>query len=110
MTEGSAWPNAIGHVFDGLPDPATPTPVQSSLRAILGRMWPTTLREEDELAVDARDDRRGGAWNDGASDASGPSVLRDRVGALGGRFDLERPGTGTRLVAILPLLASRGGE
>ncbi len=58
-----------------------------------------------------RDDGRGGAGIDGASDASGLSGLRDRVEALGGRFDLESPpGKGTRLVATFPLVNGGGGE
>ncbi len=76
-----------------------------------GSVWVTIVQEEDVLAVDVRDDGRGGARIDAVPDASGLSGLRDRVEALGGRFDVESPpGKGTRLVATFPLVTGGGGE
>ena len=55
---------------------------------------------DGQLHVSVRDDGVGGARADG----TGLLGLRDRVAALGGRLQVEsRPGSGTRIVAALPL-------
>jgi signal transduction histidine kinase len=65
---------------------------------------------DGRLLVEVRDDGRGGA---DPADGSGLRGLADRVGALGGRLEVDSPaGWGTRVVADLPLAepaATRGG-
>jgi signal transduction histidine kinase len=56
--------------------------------------------DDGALQIRVRDDGVGGARADG----TGLLGLRDRVAALGGRLQVEsRPGSGTRIVAALPL-------
>jgi signal transduction histidine kinase len=56
---------------------------------------------ERELAVSVADEGPGGAW---VEPAGGLAGLRDRVRALGGRFDVSSEvGAGTRVRAVLPL-------
>jgi signal transduction histidine kinase len=63
--------------------------------------------ELGRLVVEVRDDGRGGA--DEAA-GSGLRGLRDRVGALDGRLELDSPpGLGTRVRAELPLAPTRAG-
>ncbi len=55
----------------------------------------------ETLRLDIRDDGIGGA---GDGDGTGLRGLRDRVEALGGRFEVESPaGRGTRIAATFPL-------
>jgi PAS domain S-box-containing protein len=58
-------------------------------------------RENGELAIEVRDDGKGGAR---ATPGSGLAGLADRVGALDGSLSVESPpGEGTLLRAVLPL-------
>ena len=58
-------------------------------------------RENGELAIEVRDDGKGGAQ---ATPGSGLAGLADRVGALDGSLSIESPpGEGTLLRAVLPL-------
>jgi PAS domain S-box-containing protein len=58
-------------------------------------------RENGELAIEVRDDGKGGAR---AAPGSGLAGLADRVGALDGSLSVESPpGEGTLLRAVLPL-------
>jgi PAS domain S-box-containing protein len=58
-------------------------------------------RENGELAIEVRDDGKGGAR---ATPGSGLAGLADRVGALDGSLSVESPpGEGTVLRAVLPL-------
>jgi PAS domain S-box-containing protein len=58
-------------------------------------------RENGELAIEVRDDGKGGAC---ATPGSGLAGLADRVGALDGSLSVESPpGEGTVLRAVLPL-------
>jgi signal transduction histidine kinase len=61
-----------------------------------------SVRAEDgQLRVEVADDGRGGADTE---DGSGIQGLRDRVGALGGRLEMESPeAAGTRVRATIPL-------
>jgi signal transduction histidine kinase len=57
--------------------------------------------EGGQLRVEVADDGRGGADTE---DGSGIQGLRDRVGALGGRLEIESPdAAGTRVRATIPL-------
>jgi PAS domain S-box-containing protein len=58
-------------------------------------------QENGELAIEVRDDGKGGAV---ATPGSGLAGLADRVGALDGSLEVESPpGEGTLLRAVLPL-------
>ena len=58
-------------------------------------------QENGELAIEVRDDGKGGAQ---AAPGSGLAGLADRVGALDGSLSIESPpGEGTLLRAVLPL-------
>jgi PAS domain S-box-containing protein len=58
-------------------------------------------QENGELAIEVRDDGKGGAQ---ATPGSGLAGLADRVGALDGSLSIESPpGEGTLLRAVLPL-------
>ena len=58
-------------------------------------------RENGQLAIEVRDDGKGGAR---ATPGSGLAGLADRVGALDGALEVESPpGQGTVLRAVLPL-------
>jgi PAS domain S-box-containing protein len=58
-------------------------------------------RENGQLAIEVRDDGKGGAQ---ATPGSGLAGLADRVGALDGVLEVDSPpGEGTRLRAVLPL-------
>ena len=61
-----------------------------------------SVRAEDgQLAVEVADDGTGGADTENGSGIQG---LRDRVGALGGRLEIESPdAAGTRVRATIPL-------
>jgi signal transduction histidine kinase len=60
----------------------------------------SVLRDDNVLLVEIRDDGVGGA---DASDRSGLSGLRDRVGALGGSLVVDSPPGGpTAITAVLP--------
>ena len=63
-----------------------------------------SVRAEDgQLEVEVADDGSGGADTDNGSGIQG---LRDRVGALGGRLEIESPeAAGTRVRATIPLEA-----
>ncbi len=60
----------------------------------------SVVRDDNVLLVEIRDDGVGGA---AASDGSGLSGLRDRVGALGGSLVVDSPPGGpTAITAVLP--------
>jgi hypothetical protein len=60
--------------------------------------------EAGRLEVEVQDDGTGGADTENGSGIQG---LRDRVGALGGRLEIESPeGGGTRVRASIPLVVS----
>ena len=62
--------------------------------------------EEGQLRVEVADDGRGGVDTENGSGIQG---LRDRVGALGGRLDIESPeSVGTRVHATIPLEVPAG--
>jgi signal transduction histidine kinase len=62
-----------------------------------------TIEADDlSLSIEVRDDGIGGAGVDGSG--SGLAGLADRVGALGGRVDVEsHPGRGTTVRAEIPV-------
>jgi signal transduction histidine kinase len=65
------------------------------------RVWVSLRLEEDGLLLSIRDDGVGGA---DASRGSGLTGLRDRVEALGGRFQIESPrGSGTSIEVRIPI-------
>ena len=65
------------------------------------RCWVHVVESGGELRVSVRDNGVGGARVDAGSGLRG---LADRVEALGGQFAVEStPGSGTRIVAELPL-------
>lgn len=68
----------------------------------------TTMYADGDLAVEVVDDGVGGA---DPSRGSGLVGLMDRVGALGGRLDVaSEPGSGTRVVAMIPCAPSLSPE
>ena len=67
--------------------------------------WVAVARDGDALAVEIRDDGRGGADRGAGSGLRG---LEDRVAALDGTLEVESPpGGGTRVRARLPLATTR---
>jgi PAS domain S-box-containing protein len=76
--------------------------------AAANEAWVRVSRAGWNLLVDVRDDGRGGA---DAERGSGLRGLDDRVAALNGTLTLTSPpGTGTRLLAELPLPANGAGS
>src|SRR5204862_76696 len=70
------------------------------MRASLARTV-RVAQEKGSLAIEVRDDGKGGAV---ATPGSGLAGLADRVGALDGSLEVESPpGEGTLLRAVLPL-------
>jgi signal transduction histidine kinase len=102
---------------DGVPDHRLPAAVEATAYFVVaealtnvGKYAEATqaavrVTEADgRLVVEVRDDGRGGADPAGGSGLRG---LADRVGALGGRLEVDSPvGWGTRVVADLPLGAA----
>jgi signal transduction histidine kinase len=67
--------------------------------------WVEVASDGDALAVEIRDDGRGGADRDAGSGLRG---LADRVAALDGTLEVDSPpGGGTRVRARLPLATTR---
>jgi PAS domain S-box-containing protein len=62
-----------------------------------------TLREEDGIHFEVRDDG-GGFWMSAASEGAGLANMRDRIGAMGGRLTISSaPGEGTCVAGAVPL-------
>jgi PAS domain S-box-containing protein len=97
----------------GVPDDRLPAPVEAAVYFVVaealtnatkhagaGRGEVVLISEDGHLALEVRDDGRGGA------DPSGSGIvgLRDRVDALGGTLTcVSPPGNGTVVRAVLPL-------
>jgi signal transduction histidine kinase len=76
--------------------------------AAASRVWIDLRADRDRVSVSVRDDGVGGA---APSRGSGLRGLIDRVEAFGGRLVVESaPGTGTRLVAEIPVANARGSQ
>ena len=81
-----------------------PSPTSPSTREAT-EAWVEVARDGGALAVEIRDDGRGGADRDAGSGLRG---LEDRVAALDGALEVDSPaGGGTRVRARLPLATTR---